>query len=134
MMRLTSAGLRVNGTFVSASDRHRKERVSPVDPESVLARVAALPLAEWSYREDPGTRHLGPMAQDFHAAFALGEDDRHIAMVDADGVALAAIQGLHRKLEAQERELKGRDERIGRLETELAELRGLVQAALAASK
>jgi hypothetical protein len=35
------------------------------------------------------------MAQDLHAAFGLGEDDKHIATVDADGVALAAIQGLH---------------------------------------
>jgi len=33
--------------------------------------------------------HLGPVAQDFHAAFGLGADDKHIATVDADGVALA---------------------------------------------
>ena len=38
------------------------------------------------------------MAQDFKAAFNLGADDKHIATVDADGVALAAIQGLNQKL------------------------------------
>jgi phage shock protein A len=42
------------------------------------------------------------MAQDFHAAFGTGTDDKHIATVDADGVALAAIQGLNEKLEEKE--------------------------------
>ena len=32
-------------------------------------------------------------------ALGLGHDDKHIATVDADGVALAAIQGLNLKLE-----------------------------------
>lgn len=128
MMRLNSGGLRVNGTFVSGSDRSTKENLRPVDPDAVLARVASLPLAEWSYRADPGVRHLGPMAQDFKAAFELGEDDRHIAMVDADGVALAAIQGLNRKVEEQAAELKDKDARLARLEGELAELRRLIQA------
>ena len=39
------------------------------------------------------------MAQDFHAAFNIGEGDKHIAIVDEEGVALAAIQGLNHKLE-----------------------------------
>ena len=46
------------------------------------------------------------MAQDFYAAFGIGPDDRHIATVDADGVVLAAIQGLNQKLTD---ELKRRD-------------------------
>lgn len=133
MMRLNSGGLRVNGTFVSASDRNQKQDLRPVDPDAVLARVAALPLSEWSYREDPEVRHVGPMAQDFKAAFNLGEGDRHIAMVDADGVALAAIQGLNRKVEEQAAELKARDARLGRLEAELAELRQLIRSTAAAA-
>ena len=40
-------------------------------------------------------RHISPIAQDFSAAFGVGEDDTHINTVDADGVALAAIQGLY---------------------------------------
>jgi hypothetical protein len=108
------------GTFVSSSDRAAKPDIRPPDADSMLARVAALPLAEWSYRDDPGVRHAGPMAQDFHAAFGLGGDDRHIAMVDADGVALAAIQALHKmvltRLEEQQAE-------IARSRAEVAELR-----------
>jgi hypothetical protein len=45
------------------------------------------------------------MAQDFMAAFGLGDDDRLIGMQDADGVALAAIQGLNAKLAEQAREI-----------------------------
>jgi hypothetical protein len=58
------------------------------------------------------------MAQDFYAAFGLGMDDKHISMVDADGVALAAIQGLNHKLEearAENAELKARLDKLEKL-------------------
>ena len=41
------------------------------------------------------------MAQDFKKAFGLGKDERRIAALDADGVSLAAIQGLNAKLNAK---------------------------------
>jgi hypothetical protein len=72
----------------------------------VLAKVAALPLSRWSYTNDIHTVHIGPMAQDFHSAFNVGSDDKHISMVDADGVALAAIQGLNQKLEEKDAEIQ----------------------------
>ena len=118
MLRLDSAGLTVNGTFVSASDRNVKENFAPVDPCAVLDKVAALPLSSWNYKTDAATRHLGPMAQDFYAAFNIGPDDKHIATVDADGVALAAIQGLNQKLEETRSEnaaLKARLEKLEQL-------------------
>lgn len=134
MMRLNSGGLRVNGTLVSTSDRNAKENFTAVDPASVLDRVMALPISEWNYKQDPESRHLGPMAQDFHAAFGVGPDDKHIATVDADGVALAAIQGLNRKVEEQARSLKAREEQIARLESDLAELKSLVRGLVDARK
>ena len=64
-----------------------------------------MPIRTWSYRsEDSTVRHIGPTAQDFRAAFALGDGDKAIATVDADGVSLAAIQALVKRvaqLEAQ---------------------------------
>jgi trimeric autotransporter adhesin len=93
-MRLDTAGLRVNGTFVSSSDRAKKQDIAPADPQVILERLAAVPVHYWRYRDDPGTLHVGPMAQDFHAAFGVGPDERHITTLDADGVALAAIQAL----------------------------------------
>lgn len=134
MMRLNSGGLRVNGTFVSASDRNQKENFAAVDPQDVLQKVAALPISAWNYKDDPGARHVGAMAQDFHAAFGVGFDDKHIATVDADGVALAAIQGLNQKLESQSAALGERDARIARLEAELLELRQQMQELIEASR
>jgi hypothetical protein len=93
-------------------------------PVVTLDKVAALPMASWNYKaQGADVRHLGPTAQDFHAAFHLGESERTIATVDADGVALAAIQGLNRKLES---ELKTKEARLQALEQELAALRRLV--------
>ncbi len=46
------------------------------------------------------------MAQDFYAAFGLGADDKHIAVVDESGVALAAIQGLNQKLNEKDAEIQ----------------------------
>jgi hypothetical protein len=114
-----SAGGTVTATaFNPPSDRNLKENFVPVSPQEVLEKVAGLPISRWNFKEDKATPHVGPMAQDFHAAFGLGTDDRHIATVDADGVALAAIQGLNQKLEAQQAEnakLKARLEKLEKL-------------------
>jgi hypothetical protein len=98
------------------SDRNAKEAFAPVDPRAVLTAVLTLPIERWSYKGET-VRHLGPMAQDFTAAFGLGADDRHIFPLDASGVALAAIQGLHGLVHAQAA-------RLASLEGELAALRG----------
>jgi hypothetical protein len=126
-----TAGVRVvkgSGTWESLSDREAKENFRPVDTCDVLEKVAALPLMTWNYRaQDSAVPHLGPVAQDFHAAFGLGSDNQHIATVDADGVALAAIQGLNQKLAQTEAvlraELQAKDARLQVLERTVTELR-----------
>ncbi len=117
MLLLNSSGLTVDGTFVSSSDRNLKAGFEPVDARSVLAKVAAMPITRWHYTNDLATPHLGPMAQDFHAAFDLGADDKHIATVDEEGVALAAIQGLNQKV----------DEKEARIQNQAAEIKNLKQ-------
>lgn len=72
----------------------------PVNGFDVLAKLGALPVATWRYRWEPASvRHLGPMAQDWHAVFGLGQGDTTIPMVDAHGVLVVAIQALHRQLD-----------------------------------
>ena len=105
------------------SDRNAKADFRPIDVQDVLARVAALDITTWRYKKDtPDVRHLGPMAQDFKAAFGLGDTDRMIFPLDATGVSLAAIQALHQRLGAAEAENDDLRERLGRLERRLAEL------------
>ena len=107
------------------SDVNLKRDFAGVDGRTVLERLAAVPVSTWSYRADAaGTRHIGPMAQDFAAAFGLGKDDRHIDPIDATGVSLAAVQGLHQLV----RELQ---EQVGAQGRELAAERARTAALLA---
>jgi hypothetical protein len=113
-------------TWVNGSDRNAKENFKSVDAREVLAKVAALPLSRWNYKEDKSNEHLGPMAQDFHASFGLnGADDTHIATLDEEGVALAAIQGLNQKVDSENARLR---EELKRRDAENAELRQRLEA------
>jgi Chaperone of endosialidase len=116
-----------NGSgWACSSDRNLKENFQPVDVASILRRVAGLPLYLWNAKgTDPNVRHLGPTAQDFVAAFALGNSDKMIGMQDADGVALAAIQGLHQLLEEQRQSLDEQQRRIAELEDSVSQLETL---------
>jgi hypothetical protein len=115
--------------FTNISDRNKKENFAEVNTRDVLEKVAGLPITTWNFKEsDPNVRRMGPMAQDFHAAFGLnGKDDKTISLVDGQGVALAAIQGLNAKLgdelkqrdlviEAQKAKLAEMESRVARLE------------------
>jgi outer membrane murein-binding lipoprotein Lpp len=131
-----TGGAYCNGTtWVNGSDRNSKEDFAAVNPREVLAKVSALPITEWKYKvESDGTEHLGPMAQDFHAAFGLnGADDRHIATVDESGVALAAIQGLNQKLNEKDAEIQTLKTQNDSLAQRLNELETAVKR-LAANK
>lgn len=113
---LVDNDLYTGGSVNPPSDRNLKENFSPIDGASVLEKLDQIEILEWNYKsQDATVRHLGPVAQDFRAAFGLGADERHISTVDADGVAFAAIQGLNAKL-------KEKDERISELEKSLKSL------------
>lgn len=102
----SSGSVNVRTTLSQGSDRNIKENFTPVNPADVLARVAALPITRWNYKDDPSSQHIGPVAQDFRAAFGLGSDDKSITTVDADGVALTAIQALNSKVTERDGEIR----------------------------
>jgi hypothetical protein len=111
-----------SGVFSCASSRTLKDHFVPVAGEEVLARMRAVPLNYWSYTSEAGNvRHMGPFAEDFKAAFGLGNDDKAIGLLDIDGVNFAASKAL-------EERTAGQDERIRTLEAQVAELRAMVQA------
>ena len=98
-----------SGSWAAMSDRNVKSEFRAVDADELLSKLATIPMTTWRYNaQDPSIRHIGPMAQDFYAAFGVGEDDKHITTIDADGVALAAVQALARQVA----ELKAEIERM----------------------
>ena len=104
------------------SDRNTKDHLTTVNAREVLDKVCGLPITEWNYLGYE-QRHIGPMAQDFHAAFPLNTNDTSLNDADLHGVALAAIQGLNQKLEkqrAENAELKQQNNALGARLNELA--------------
>jgi hypothetical protein len=133
------AGVRLaagSGSWETLSDRNAKTSILPVDGRQVLKELVNMPVSTWQYIGQPNNvQHMGPMAQDFYAAFDLGEDEHYINNVDASGVALASIQGLYQIVQEkdaqiaalqaknadQQAQLDALDARISRLEQGISE-------------
>lgn len=113
----------IQGSLTENSSRSSKEGFAIVDTETVLTKLGKLPIEEWSYRHSPAYRHVGPMAEDFHAAFGLGPGDG-IAPRDLAGVALAAAKAL----KAENDSLKSRIARLEYIESRFRELESEVAA------
>ena len=66
------------------------------------------------------------MAQDFHASFGLGDDERSYYPVDAHGVALASIQALSKLVQLQQEQIR----KLERQNAKLARRLGAVEKAV----
>jgi hypothetical protein len=107
------------------SDRAAKTGLRQVDGLALLNALAAMPISQWRYLwEEPEMRHIGPMAQDFYAAFGLGDDERYISTLDADGVALAAIQALYGLVQEQAAQIEALEQQNAELVDRLETLEG----------
>jgi hypothetical protein len=109
--------------WLNSSDKNIKENFGSVDKLAILGKLEALSVQTWNYISDTNhATHLGPTAQDFKAAFGLGNDDKAIGVLDEAGVALASIQGLHQIVKQQQAD-------IDQLKKTVAELQKLIQNA-----
>ena len=108
------------------SDRNSKKDFAPVDTIAVLNKLATIPVEQWHYQweSETDTPNIGPMAQDFKAAFYPGRDNKGISTLEFDGVELAAIQGLNEKVEGRSQKAEAR---IQKLESENAELKARLE-------
>ena len=82
-----TGNLTILGALTQGSDRNTKTNIKDIDSGAVLAKLEGLPISSWAYKTDADSEHIGPMAQDFYAAFGLGHDDKHIAPADIASVA-----------------------------------------------
>jgi trimeric autotransporter adhesin len=108
-----------SGTWAATSDRAAKTAITPINAQAILRKVAALPISSWQYLSETGVRHIGPMSQDFKRLFAVGPDERSITTIDADGVALAAIQGLNQVVQKKDAEIAALKKRLAAIEKRL---------------
>ena len=115
-----------SGSWASMSDRNAKENIEELDLDALLDKLAELPISSWNYKaQDESIRHIGPMAQDFYAAFGYGEDDKHITAIDAEGIALAAIKALclrQQENDSQAAEIEKLNDDVARLEALIKQL------------
>jgi|GEM_PF-2416114 len=103
-----------------ASDRNLKENFRAVSPRAVLERLQKMPVSRWNMIGDSSkTPHLGPMAQDFKAAFGLGDSDKTINTADAQGVALTAIKGLAEVVQEKDAQIVALSSKLSALEARL---------------
>jgi hypothetical protein len=111
------------------SDRNAKKNFRPVDTVAVLNKLAAIPVQQWNYKweNNNDVPNIGPMAQDFKAAFYPGRDDKSITTLEFDGVELAAIQGLDRKLEEKAATIQEQDVKIQQQSAEIADLKARLE-------
>jgi hypothetical protein len=108
-----SGGAYSNGsTWVNASDRNLKENFTPLDEQEILNRLESVPIQKWNYKNQPQAAHIGPVAQDFYAAYQLGDSDKSIGTIDADGIAFAAIKALHKTMKEQLKQFKNENEEL----------------------
>jgi hypothetical protein len=115
-----------SGVFTCTSSRTTKENFAPIDGEDLLTRLGAVPVSTWNYiNEAGGVRHIGPMAEDFHAAFGLGPDSASIGVQDLASVSLAAVQALEARTRALMAEKEQLREETAALRAELEALKAL---------
>ena len=108
--------------FNVTSDVNAKENFKAVDAQQVLSKVLDLPVTSWNFISQPEIQHLGPMAQDFYAAFGLGSNQVTISATDMTAVALASIQGLNEVVEEKDAEIAELKERLAALEAAVSAL------------
>ena len=90
------------------SDVNMKENIEGVDPDAALDAVVNTPVATYNYKEgtpgakDAGTaKTAGPMAQDVKKTMGekVAPGGKKIDLLAMNGIAMAAIQGLNKKLD-----------------------------------
>jgi hypothetical protein len=124
-----SGALTIAGALTQNSNRDSKTNIIDVNPETILSKVADLPISTWTYKADESkATHLGPMAQDFAAAFGLGQDNLHIAPADMAGVSLAAVQALNKQVSQKDAEIAKLQEQNAEMAQRLSNLEALVNS------
>lgn len=121
LLQLDADGnLFVSGSFTQLSSRTAKENFVEVAGAALLDRLADLPVWTWNYlHTSAADRHIGPVAEDFYAAFGFGTTERALSPADVAGVALAATKALQNEIAERDAHIATLEARLARLEAAL---------------
>ena len=121
---MAQGNISCGGELNCPSDVNIKEGFEEIDPKEILRKVKNLPITRWNYIQDENdTDHVGPMAQDFAAAFEVGTSDKHISTIDSDGISLAAIKGLSLIMDEKDTTISAQADEIAELKSELEDIK-----------
>lgn len=119
----------VSGSITQLSSRTSKTGFVALAGDEVLSRLSSLPIWTWNYlTADSGDRHIGPVAEDFYAAFGFGRSERSLAPGDVAGVALAATKALQIEVAERDQRISDLEARLARLEAALEQVEDRAQA------
>lgn len=82
----------MGAAYLMFSSHDFKEAKEPIDYDQILEAFDTMSVETWRYIGHDRT-HIGPYAEDFRAAFGVG-DGKTISMIDAVGVLIAAVKAL----------------------------------------
>jgi hypothetical protein len=122
------------GTLTQNSDFYNKTAITHVNNHEILDLVSALPVTKWEYKDARGEAHIGPMAQDFYAAFGLGKNDKGLSSIDTGGVALAAIKALNEENKALKASNVALTERLEKLESQQSTIQAMMATLIEAQQ
>ena len=89
------------------SDKNTKKNIKPLSDTAALKAVRATPVSSWRYKDGQGDggAHVGPMAQNVRKT--MGETaapgGKKIDLISMNGISMAAIAALDRKVGRLER-------------------------------
>ena len=89
-VELTAGG----SSWISVSDKNRKENIQKIDFEHILSRFQQLPIMKRNYIGSD-IKLYGTFAQDFNTLFPeIGDHDLGLSTQEIDGITMAAIKWL----------------------------------------
>ncbi len=125
------AYLSAGGVWTNASSRTYKNRIKLINKDSILEKILLVPVYSWYYINS-NERHIGPLSEDFHKVFPVGDmtdpsRTKSLSALDVAGVSLAATQQLYllvKQLKAENEDLRNKYEALYR---ELQEIKAKMQ-------
>ncbi len=120
------AYLTAGGVWTNASSRAFKDRFEPLSGAEVLEKINRLNIQAWYYKNTQ-ERHIGPVAEEFHQQFQVGDlshpdHEHYLSALDVAGVSLLGVQVLYRRQQELEQRLAQLEAENQLLKQRLAQL------------